>query len=148
MEPLEFSENLRRVLETARAEATRLGHPHIGTEHLLMALVRNADAQSDTTDTVAVAFDLLGLDRAKLRVILEQTVLRGDSSETSITYTSSAKGVLELALAEARVLKHDAVRPEHLLLGLVREVRGVACQILLDQGVTVDKVRAVLARLS
>jgi ATP-dependent Clp protease ATP-binding subunit ClpC len=151
MEPLEFSESLRRVLGEARQEATRLRHEHIGTEHLLFALLRDEKRGSeDAPTTASVALDLLGVDRQKLGAILQQTVLPGLGStvERPITYTSRAKAVLELALAEARVLKHDAVRPEHLLLGLIREERGVAAQVLLDQGVTVDKVRSAIARLT
>ena len=96
-----------------------------------------------------VVLDVLGVDRSRMRQVLEQTVLRGRllTAEDQLSYTSRAKAVLELAMAEARVSKAGTVDTQHLLLGLVREERGIAAQVLLDFGVTVDKTRAELARL-
>lgn len=150
MDPLEFSERLRRVLSEAREEAARLQHEHVGTEHLLLALLRDADKANGPLPPVAiVVLDVLGVDRARMERVLEQTVLRGraTASRDQVAYTSRAKAVLELAMAEARVLKHDAVSTEHLLLGLVREERGIAAQVLLDFGVTAEKARGELVRL-
>lgn len=151
MEPLEFSDDLRRVLSEAREEALRLEHEHVGTEHLLIALLREADGAGGegTPGPSIVALDTLGVDRKKLLRVLEETVLRGRATTPSdqISYTSRAKAVLELAMAEARVLKHGSVSTEHLLLGLVREERGIAAQMLLDYGVTPDRLRAELVRL-
>jgi len=150
MEPIEFSETLRRVLGHAREEAARLRHEHVGTEHLLFALLQDHDADDGATRAVAlVALDTLGVDRTKLIHVLEQTMggSRTTSSQEQLAYTSRARAVLEHAVAEARLLKHDTVRTEHLLLGLLREDRGVAAQILLDHGITFDKARAEVVRL-
>jgi ATP-dependent Clp protease ATP-binding subunit ClpC len=148
MEPLEFSERLRRVLADAREEATRLEHEHLGTEHLLLALLRAGERDDGArTDAAIDVLDALGVDRLRMREVLEQTVHHGRArSQEPLAYTSRARAVLELAMAEARVLKHDVVRTEHLLVGLAREERGIAAQILLDHGVTVEKARAELAR--
>jgi ATP-dependent Clp protease ATP-binding subunit ClpC len=139
------------VLNYAREEAVRLQHEHIGTEHMLLALLR--DAEQDGTgspSTAVVVLDVLGVDRVKMRQVLEQTVLRGRAtgSTEQQSYSSRARAVLELARTEARVLKHDAVSTEHLLLGLLREERGIAAQILLDFGVTVEKAQQEVARLA
>ena len=151
MEALEFSERLRGVLSDAREEASRLQHEHVGTEHLLLAILREGAREDEPRPCPAIVIlDLLGIDRAKLRQVVEQTVLRGraPAEREQIAYTSRAKAVLELAMAEARVLKRDLVSTEHLLLALVREERGIAAQILLDMGVTSEKIRAELMKLS
>lgn len=151
MEPLEFSQRLRRVLGEARDEAARLHHEHVGTEHMLLALLREGERADGGSTAVAVAvLDTLGVNRLGMRQLLEQTVLRGRAvaSQEQLAYTSRAKTVLELAMAEARVLKHDVVRTEHLLLGLLREERGIAAQVLLEHGVTADKARAEVEKLS
>jgi ATP-dependent Clp protease ATP-binding subunit ClpC len=150
MEPLEFSEALRRVLGQAREEAARLRHEHVGTEHLLFALLQDSEPNGGQTPGVAlVAIDTLGVDRNHLRQVLEQTMRGGPttSAQEQLSYTSRARAVLEHAMAEARLLKHDSVRTEHLLLGLLREDRGVAAQVLLDHGVTFDKARAQVLKL-
>lgn len=150
MEPVEFSEALRRVLGQAREEAARLRHDHVGTEHLLFALLQNHNAEDGPTRAVAlVALDTLGVDRTKLLRVLEQTMggSRTTSGQEQLAYTSRARAVLEHAVAEARLLRHESVRTEHLLLGLLREDRGVAAQVLLDHGVTFDKARAEVVKL-
>ena len=150
MDALEFSDRLRGVLSDAREEAARLHHEHVGTEHLLLALLddssQNGGAPASPADVV---LDLLGVDRTKMREVLEQTVLRGRAmtADDQLAYTSRARGVLELAMAEARMSRAGTVDTQHLLLGLVREERGIAAQVLLDFGVTVDKTRAELARI-
>ena len=150
MDALEFSDRLRGVLSEAREEAARLRHEHVGTEHLLLALLDDSSRDGDgTTPAVALVLDVLGVDRAKLRQVLEQTVFRGPGRgiEKQLAYTSRARAVLELAMAEARMARAGTVDTQHLLLGLVREERGVAAQVLLDFGVTVDKARAELVRI-
>ena len=147
MDALEFSDRLRGVLSEAREEAARLRHEHVGTEHLLLALLDDSSRDGDgTTPAAALVLDVLGVDRAKLRQVLEQTVLRGPGRgiEKQLAYTSRARAVLELAMAEARMARAGTVDTQHLLLGLVREERGVAAQVLLDFGVTLDKARAEL----
>jgi ATP-dependent Clp protease ATP-binding subunit ClpC len=137
-------------LSDAREEAARLRHEHVGTEHLLLALLQDSSRDGDGASSVAgVVLDVLGVDRAKLRGVLEQTVLRGPGTgtEEQLAYTSRARAVLELAMAEARMARAGTVDTQHLLLGLVREERGVAAQVLLDFGVTLDKARAELVRV-
>lgn len=151
MDALEFSDRLRSVLSDARDEATRLRHEHIGTEHLLLALLADADRDGGgPAPLVRLVLDMLAVDRAKIREVLEQTVLpgRARATEDQLSYTSRAKAVLELALAEARVSRATTVDAQHLLLGLLREERGIAAQILLDFGVTLDKTRGELLRLA
>jgi ATP-dependent Clp protease ATP-binding subunit ClpC len=150
VDALEFSDRLRRVLSEAREEAARLHHEHVGTEHLLLSLLADSDRDGNgIPSAVRVVFDVLGVDRGKLREVLEETVLTGraHATEDQLSYTTRAKAVLELAMAEARVSRRGTVDAEHLLLGLVREERGIAAQVLLDFGVTVVKARAELSRL-
>jgi ATP-dependent Clp protease ATP-binding subunit ClpC len=151
VDALEFSDRLRAVLSEAREEAARLEHEHVGTEHLLMALLSDSRRDGEEgTSRAAVVLDVLGVDRSSMRAVLEQTVLRGrmPTTEDQLTYTSRARAVLELAMAEARVSKAGTVDTQHLLLGLVREERGIAAQVLLDFGVTLEKTRSELARIS
>lgn len=150
MDALEFSDRLRGVLSEARGEATRLRHEHVGTEHLLLALLADGDQDDlDPPSMVRLVFDVLAVDRGRMREVLEQTVLTGraPANEDQLSYTSRAKAVLELAMAEARMLHAGTVDTQHLLLGLIREERGIAAQVLLDFGVTIDKARGQLARL-
>ena len=150
VDALEFSDRLRSVLSEAREEAARLQHEHVGTEHLLMALLSDTNRDGgEPRSRAGVVLDVLGVDRSRMRQVLEQTVLRGrtQTAEDQLAYTSRAKAVLELAMAEARVSKAGTVDTQHLLLGLVREERGIAAQVLLDFGVTVEKARAELARI-
>ena len=151
MDALEFSDRLRGVLSEARDEATRLQHEHVGTEHILLALLQDFSRNDDGASSAAgVVLDVLGVDREKLRAVLEQTVLRGrpTATEEQLSYTSRARAVLELAMAEARMARAGTVDTQHLLLGLVREERGIAAQVLLDFGVTQEKARAELARIA
>ena len=151
LDALDFSDRLRGVLSDAREEAARLHHEHVGTEHLLLALLADSerDAGGGATSPAGVVLDVLGVERQKMRTVLEQTVLRGrtDSPDDLLSYTSRAKAVLELAMAEARMSRASTVDTQHLLLGLLREERGIAAQVLLDSGVTVKKTRAELAKL-
>lgn len=150
VDALEFSDRLRSVLSEAREEAARLHHEHVGTEHLLIALLDDSSRVGAPSPSAAVVLDVLGVDRAKMEEVLQQTVLRGRTpmSDDQLAYTSRARAVLELAMAEARVAKANTVDTQHLLLGLAREERGIAAQVLLDFGVTVEKVRAELERLA
>jgi ATP-dependent Clp protease ATP-binding subunit ClpC len=151
VDALEFSDRLRRVLTEAREEAARLHHEHVGTEHLLLALLTDTDRDgNEPPSAVRLVLDVLGVDRGKMRDVLEQTILpgRAHATDDQLSYTSRAKGVLELAMAEARVSRQGTVDPRHLLLGLIREERGIAAQVLLDFGVTLVKLRAELSRLT
>jgi len=121
----------------ARQEAIRLQHDYVGTEHILLGLIREGDG---------VAAHVLGnldvdLDRIHERV--EESVRKGKATIAlgELPYTSPAKKVLEFAMAEARELNHSYVGTEHLLLGLLRERKGIAAQVLNSLGVTVDEAR-------
>jgi ATP-dependent Clp protease ATP-binding subunit ClpC len=139
------------VLSDAREEAARRKHEHVGTEHLLIALLADSDRDDAGGCSLAgVVLDVLGVDREKMSEVLDETILRGRSATTDdqLTYTSRAKAVLELAMAEARVARATTVDTQHLLLGLVREERGIAAHVLLDFGITTEKARAQLQRLA
>jgi ATP-dependent Clp protease ATP-binding subunit ClpC len=150
LDALEFSDRLRAVLSDAREEATRRKHEHVGTEHLLIALLADSDRDgTDARSLARVVLDVLGVDRGKMGAVLDETILRGQraTADDQLAYTSRARNVLELAMAEARVARATTVDTQHLLLGLLREERGIAAQVLLDFGVTAEKARAELARL-
>ena len=133
-----FTERVRKVLSMARQEAIRLQHDYVGTEHILLGLIREGEG---------VAAHVLGnldvdLDRIHERV--EESVRKGKATIAlgELPYTSPAKKVLEFAMAEARELNHSYVGTEHLLLGLLRESKGIAAQVLNSLGVTIDEARA------
>jgi len=138
-----FTERLRRTLAYAREEAARLHHEYVGTEHILLGLL---------LDDESVALSVLensSIDRAAIRQKLEDTVRRGKSEHADrdgLPYTSRAKKVLELAMTEARGLNHNYVGTEHVLLGLLREEKGIAAQVLTYLGLTLDAARAEVVR--
>ena len=139
-----FTERVRRVLALAREEAALLYHPYIGTEHLLLGLLREREGLA-----VTVMQDI-GIDVDLLRQQLLEVLKPGDTPPTSgpdLPYTSRAKRVLELAMAEARELSHSYVGTEHLLLGLVREQKGIAAQVLHDNGCDIEEARATTLEL-
>jgi ATP-dependent Clp protease ATP-binding subunit ClpC len=153
MPALEFSDRLRRVLAAAHAEAMRLEHAHVGTEHLLLALLRDIEEPGAAISIAGAALDAIGVERGKMMRVLDETIVRGRASaqrdpSVAVPYTARAKAVIELAMAEARVLHHSGVGTEHLLLGLAREDRGIAAQVLMDHGVTADKARGEVERLT
>lgn len=135
-----FTERVRRVLANAREEAALLHHEYVGTEHILLALL------GDDVGVATTVFEELGIDRSAIRRKIEETVKRGKAElsdpDRSIPYTSRGKKVLELAMREARELGHSYVGTEHLLLGLLREEKGIAAQVLTNLAVTYDGVRA------
>lgn len=138
-----FTERVRKVLALAREEAARLRHEYVGTEHILLGLVREGEG-------VAVAvLRNLHIDPDEIRESVEGLVKKGINAVTRVDlpYTSRAKKVLELAMSEARDLDHEYVGTEHLLLGLVREERGIAAQTLTARGVDLASVRAETLRL-
>jgi len=139
-----FSEPARKVLTLAQEEAQRLKHNYIGTEHLLLGLVREGDG------VAAKALTGLGFELDKVRSSVVIIIGRGDSLLVgAMNLTPRVKKVLELAVDEARQLKHDRVDTEHLLLGIVREGEGIAAGILSEGGRTLEGVRQqVMERLS
>ena len=137
-----FSERARRVLSLAQEEAQRFNHNYIGTEHILLGLVR------ETEGVAARVLANLGVDLNKVRSAVEFIIGRGERpSQGEIGLTPRAKKVVELAVDEARRMNHTYIGTEHLLIGLLREGEGVAAGVLESLGVTLDKVRAETHRL-
>jgi ATP-dependent Clp protease ATP-binding subunit ClpC len=131
-----FTERARKVLTLAQEEAQRFNHNYIGTEHLLLGLVREGDG------VAAKVLANLGVELTKVRSAVEFIIGRGDRTVTGdIGLTPRAKKVIELAVDEARRLNHHYIGTEHLLLGLVREGEGIAAGVLESLGVSLDKVR-------
>src|SRR6187455_2700011 len=138
-----FTERARRVLTLAQEEAHRFNHNYIGTEHILLGLVREGDG------VAAKVLANLGVELNKVRSAVEFIIGRGDRTVAGdIGLTPRAKKVIELAVDEARRLTHSYIGTEHLLLGLVREGEGIAAGVLESLGVSLEKVRAqVIATL-
>ena len=137
-----FSERARRVLSLAQEEAQRFNHNYIGTEHILMGLVRESDG------VAAKILSNLGVELNKVRSAVEFIIDRGERSASGeIGLTPRAKKVIELAVDEARRLSHHYIGTEHLLIGLLREGEGVAAGVLESLGVNLDKVRAETSRI-
>ena len=139
-----FTERVRKVLAMAREEAARLHHEYVGTEHILLGLIREGEG------VAAAVLQNLSVDLDEIQQKIEETVKKGKASQATgpdLPYTSRAKKVLELAMGEARELNHSYVGTEHLLLGLLREEKGIAAQVLTDAGVNLDAARAETLRL-
>ena len=132
-----FTERARRVILLAREEVKRLGHDYLGTEHILLGLIREGEGVG------AVALQNLGIDLTQVRTEVEKAVGRGGGVLFlgQIPFTPRAKKVLELAVAEAKEMGHNYVGTEHILLGLIREGEGVAAQILTNLGADLQRVR-------
>ncbi len=132
-----FTERARKVLTLAQEEAQRFNHNYIGTEHLLLGLVREGDG------VAARVLGNMGVQLPKVRSAVEFIIGRGESVIMGeIGLTPRAKKVIELAVDEARRLNHHYIGTEHLLLGLVREGEGIAAGVLESLGVNLEKVRA------
>jgi ATP-dependent Clp protease ATP-binding subunit ClpC len=139
-----FTERVRKVLAMAREESARLHHEYVGTEHLLLGLVREGGG------VAGAALDGLKVDRDAIARRVNEVVKRGRAATTQgpdLPYTSRAKVVLEQAMSEARELNHSYIGTEHLLLGLLREGKGIAAQILGEAGVTLGEARSEVVRL-
>jgi len=137
-----FSERARRVLSLAQEEAQRFNHNYIGTEHILLGLVRESEG------VAARVLSSLTVDLTKVRSAVEFIIGRGEKPpQGEIGLTPRAKKVVELAVDEARRMNHTYIGTEHLLIGLMREGEGVAAGVLESLGVTLDKVRAETHRI-
>ncbi|MBM4188159.1 MAG: ATP-dependent Clp protease ATP-binding subunit [Gemmatimonadetes bacterium] len=139
-----FTDRVRKVLQMAREEAARLHHEYVGTEHILLGLIREGEG------VAAAVLTNLSVDLEEIQQKIEETVKKGKATSApgpDLPYTSRAKKVLELAMTEARELNHSYVGTEHLLLGLLREEKGIAAQVLTDAGVTLEQARAETLRL-
>src|SRR5271157_1504667 len=131
-----FSERARRVLTLAQEEAQHLNHSYIGTEHILLGLLREEDG------VAAKVLVSLGANLGKVRSGVEFIIGRGEKPNTGeIGLTPRAKRVIELAIDEARHLGHNYIGTEHLLLGLLHEGGGVAAGVLDSFGITLEQVR-------
>ena len=125
---------VRRAMEEAHREAIGFGHDYVGTEHMLLGLMRDP--------SIAATLQGLGVSPEDVREAIERTVRRGTARpKGELPYTSRATKVIELALAEARQANVADVQPRHVLLGLLLEERGIACEVLNQLGVTAEKVR-------
>src|SRR5258707_1060964 len=139
-----FTDRVRKVLQMAREEAARLHHEYVGTEHILLGLIREGEG------VAAAVLTNLNVDLEEIQQKIEETVKKGKAAAAAgpdLPYTSRAKKVLELAMSEARELNHSYVGTEHLLLGLLREEKGIAAQVLTDAGVTLEQSRSETLRL-
>ncbi|MFJ7640664.1 ATP-dependent protease ATP-binding subunit ClpC [Peribacillus sp. NPDC097264] len=136
-----FTERAQKVLALAQEEAIRLGHNNIGTEHILLGLVREGDG------IAAKALYALGLGAEKIQKEVENLIGRGQDKAQTIHYTPRAKKVIELSMDEARKLGHSYVGTEHVLLGLIREGEGVAARVLNNLGVSLNKARQQVLQL-
>jgi hypothetical protein len=137
-----FTERAKKVLVLAQEEAQRLNHNYIGTEHLLLGLVK------EERGVGARVLGVMGIELEKVREAVEFIVGRGDRTKVGdISLTPRAKRVIELAVEEARELKHNYVGTEHLLLGLVREGEGIAAGVLESLGATMAEVRKNVLRV-
>jgi ATP-dependent Clp protease ATP-binding subunit ClpC len=132
-----FTERARKVILFAKEEAKRFNHDYIGTEHILLGLVKEGEG------VAAAVLTSLGLDSETIRVEVERLVQPGPAKilANDIPFTPRAKKVIELAMDEARSLGHNYIGTEHLLLGLIHEGDGVASQVLLNMGLDLKSVR-------
>jgi ATP-dependent Clp protease ATP-binding subunit ClpC len=137
-----YTERARQVVVLAQDEARALKHNYIGTEHILLGLLREEEGLA------ARVLESLAITVEEVRAQVARIVGRGDEVTTGqIPFTPRAKKVLELALGEARSLGHNHIGTEHILLGLVRENEGVGARILLDFGAGAEKIRNEIIRM-
>jgi ATP-dependent Clp protease ATP-binding subunit ClpC len=137
-----FTERARKVLTLAQEEAQRFNHNYIGTEHLLLGLVREGEG------VAAKVLSNLGIELTKVRSAVEFIIGRGERQVMGeIGLTPRAKKVIELAVDEARRLGHHYIGTEHLLLGLIREGEGIAAGVLESLGVNLEKVRSEVIKV-
>ncbi|MBF0594840.1 MAG: ATP-dependent Clp protease ATP-binding subunit [Candidatus Omnitrophica bacterium] len=132
-----FTERARKVIVFAKEEARRFNHDYIGTEHLLLGLIREGEG------VASAVLQKLGLDLESIRIEVEKLVQPGPQTQVvgDIPFTPRSKKALELAAEEARALGHNYIGTEHLLLGLVKEGEGMAYRVLLNLGLDLGKLR-------
>ena len=138
-----FTDRVRKVLAMAREEAVRLQHDYVGTEHILLGLIREGEG------VAAEVLRNLAADLDELLRLVEENIRPGKATTPigELPYTTRAKKVLEYAMAESRELNHSYVGTEHLLLGLLREERGLAAKVLGELGIGLDEARAEMLKL-
>jgi ATP-dependent Clp protease ATP-binding subunit ClpC len=138
-----FTDRARKVMALANQEAQRFNHEYIGTEHILLGLVKEGIGVG------ANVLKNLDVDIKKLRLEIEKLVKSGPDMVTmgKLPQTPRAKKVIEFAIEEARALNHNYVGTEHILLGLLRETEGVAAQVLMNLGLKLEDVRQEVLNL-
>jgi ATP-dependent Clp protease ATP-binding subunit ClpC len=138
-----FTDRARKVMQLANQEAQRFNHEYIGTEHILLGLVKEGSG------VAANVLKNLDIDLRKIRLEVEKIVQSGPDMVTmgKLPQTPRAKKVIEYSIEEARNLNHNYVGTEHLLLGLLREQEGVAAQVLMNLGLKLEDVREEVLNL-
>jgi ATP-dependent Clp protease ATP-binding subunit ClpC len=137
-----FTDRARRVVVLAQEEARALDHNYIGTEHILLALIRESDG------VVAKVLESAGISLAAVRQRVEEIIGRGQHAPAGqIPLTPPAKKVIELALSESRVLDHHNIGTEHILLSLIREGDGVGARVLAQLGADLNQMRQRVIQL-
>ncbi|MBI2871101.1 MAG: ATP-dependent Clp protease ATP-binding subunit [Candidatus Omnitrophica bacterium] len=138
-----FTERARKVVILAKEEARRFNHDYMGTEHILLGLIKEGEG------VAAAVLQNLGLSLDTIRLEVEKLVQPGPATMVSgdVPFTPKAKKAIELAMDEARKLGHNYIGTEHLLLGLIREGEGVASHVLLNQGLDLSRVRTEVMKL-
>lgn len=144
MQGYNFTERVRRVLAKAREEAATLRHEYLGCEHMLLGLLSDDGVASAVLQNLDV--DLLEAERA-VRRLIQPGSAEPLSSRRDLPYTSAAKRTLEFAAMEARELNHSYVGTEHLLLGLMRDQRNIAAQVLSSLGLTFERAQTETLRI-
>src|SRR5260370_325355 len=139
-----FTDRARKVMQLAGQEAQRLNHEYIGTEHILLGLVKEGSG------VAANVLKNLDVDLRKVRLEVEKLAQPGPDMVNlmgKLPQTPRAKKVIEFSIEEARNLSHNYVGTEHLLLGLLREQEGVAAQVFLNLGLRLEDVREEVLNL-
>src|SRR6184192_1317816 len=137
-----FTERARRVVFFAQEDAACLGENYVGTEHILLGLVRESDS------VAARILDRLGVPLGRIRAEIERQVTRGHGNlGQDMQLTPRAKRVIDLAYEEARDLNNNYIGTEHLLLGLIREGDGLAARVLVKQGADYERTKQVVRRM-
>ena len=138
-----FTDRARKVMQLANQEAQRFNHEYIGTEHVLLGLVKEGSG------VAANVLKNLDVDLRKIRLEVEKLVQSGPEMVTmgKLPQTPRAKKVIEYSMEEARNLNHNYVGTEHILLGLLREQEGVAAQVLMNLGLKLEEVREEVLNL-
>ncbi len=144
-----FTDGARKVMQLANQEAQRFNHEYLGTEHMLLGLVKDGLDKKGRSGVAVTILKNLGVDLKKTRRAVEAIVQSGPDMVTmgKLPHTPKALAALEYAIDEARSLDHKYVSTEHLLLGLLRVEDGVACKVLLTLGATVEGVREEVMNL-
>jgi ATP-dependent Clp protease ATP-binding subunit ClpC len=137
-----FTDRARRVVVLAQEEARMLNHDYIGTEHILLGILREGDGYA------ARALESLGISLDAVRQQVEEIIGQGQQAPSGpVPFTPRAKKVLELSLRESVQFGHNCIGPEHILLGILREGDGVAAQVLVALGADLNRVRQQVIQL-